>query len=589
MKNNKKTGDITGNITGNMNDLKFFIKLFAPHIFWLRIGAILAILTLAFSIALLTLSGWFISASAIAGIIATSGGVATAAAGAFSFNFLQPSAGIRFFAIGRTVTRYFERVTTHDATFRALKEIRVWLFKKAIPLAPAKLSWMRSGFLFNRLTSDIELLDGIYLRLILPAFSALIIGIMIVIFLAIFAPLIAISTALLLLIAGIAIPFFTAKWGDNKGRQMLSQTADLRNKIFDTAHGLPEILAFNIFGDFKEKILISMQNLYDNQLKMAAISATGTAIAVFVNQLALITALILGGMMLQQNILTAPIYAMLALAVLASFEIIMPLAANWPYLGRTQQAAKRLRQMAETPPPVKDIPKDKAKPLPKNNDLEIKNLHFSYDNNDNDNDNNTDKNNEIFNGFSLFLPEGKKIALIGKSGSGKSTFFDILLRFIEPDKGEIKIGGTKIQEIRTALIRRKFGYMSQHTDLFDTTIKENLLLAKPNATEDELWQALKVAQLDNFVKNLPKTLETPVGQNGTLLSGGEARRIALARIILKDAPILLLDEPTEELDTKTEIAVLNGLKKAIKGKSVIYVSHRPRGLKNFNEIIKLTP
>ena len=543
-----------------MKDLWFFIKLFKPYKLWLLSGIFIAFLTSMASITLLTLSGWFITASAIAGLLAPDG-VAVA------FNFMQPAAEIRALAIIRTLGRYGERVVTHEATFRVLAEIRSWFFAKLIPLVPGRLAMKQSADLMHSLTQDIDALDALYLRLISPVLVALLGGGAVVFFIACYSVQISLLVFIMLLITAVLIPWLFNQLGSTGAKKITEQTAQFKVQQIEMLQSIAELNTFNAYTRFKKQLLATSEKLLSTQRNNNQLSALSTAITLFISQLAILITLLIAVSLFQQDRLSGAELVMLVFCVLAVFELVMPLAASMQMLAKTQTAAKRIRSITNLTAAITEP--QQAQRIENSGDISISKLCFRY----------SDQTDWVLNMIDLNIPFGSKVAIVGDSGAGKSTLLQLIMRFNQAQKGNIKIAGIDYNDLLSDHLLQQFAVLSQRTELFDATIKQNLLIAKPTANTVEIKQAITMAGLDKFISQLPQGINTWVGEQGAKVSGGEARRIALARVYLKNAPILLLDEPTEGLDRDTENEVLNALQKMAKDKTLIMVTHRQAGLR----------
>ena len=543
-----------------MKDLWFFIKLFKPYKLWLLSGIFIAFLTSMASITLLTLSGWFITASAIAGLLAPDG-VAVA------FNFMQPAAEIRALAIIRTLGRYGERVVTHEATFRVLAEIRSWFFAKLIPLVPGRLAMKQSADLMHSLTQDIDALDALYLRLISPVLVALLGGGAVVFFIACYSVQISLLVFIMLLITAVLIPWLFNQLGSTGAKKITEQTAQFKVQQIEMLQSIAELNTFNAYTRFKKQLLATSEKLLSTQRNNNQLSALSTAITLFISQLAILITLLIAVSLFQQDRLSGAELVMLVFCVLAVFELVMPLAASMQMLAKTQAAAKRIRSITNLTAAITEP--QQAQRIENSGDISISKLCFRY----------SDQTDWVLNMIDLNIPFGSKVAIVGDSGAGKSTLLQLIMRFNQAQKGSIKIADIDYKDLFSDHLLQQFAVLSQRTELFDATIKQNLLIAKPTANTVEIKQAITMAGLDKFISQLPQGINTWVGEQGAKVSGGEARRIALARVYLKNAPILLLDEPTEGLDRDTENEVLNALQKMAKDKTLIMVTHRQAGLR----------
>ena len=548
-----------------MKDLWFFLKLFKPHSAWLAGGVFLSLLTAFTSIALLTLSGWFISASAIAGLVAVDGNMLT-------FNFMLPAAQIRALAITRTLGRYGERVVTHEATFRVLAGIRSWFFQQLIPLVPGRLSAMRSGDLLSRMTADIDALDTLYLRLLAPAVVAAIGVTAVTVFLAFYAPVISLTTGLMLMIASVWVPWIFNRLGCAGAEEIVVLAANFRIRQLDMIQGLADLIANRAYGRFRDFLGQFSDLMINIQRQNNRLSAISSAFTLLLSQVTLLMALVLAAISVQDGLLSGADSALVVFCVIAAFELVTPLPQAMQMLAKTQKAARRIRQVAEMSPTITKPNQPLA--LPGNYDLQLNDVSFLY----------SDQQEPVLKNVSLTIPQGSKVAIIGPSGSGKTTLLQLIMRYYDPEQGSVLLSGQNIRQFDADELMSCFGVLSQRSQLFAATIKENLLIAKPNASATELNAAVKAAGLENFIGYLPEGLDTWVGESGVKVSGGEARRIALARLYLKNAPVLILDEPTEGLDSDTERDVFTALADFAKYKTVVMVTHREAGLGLVDEV-----
>lgn len=548
-----------------MADLWFFLKLFKPHRAWLIGGIVLALLTAFAAIGLLTLSGWFITASAVAGL----------GPDALAFNFMLPAAQIRAFAIARTLGRYGERVVTHEATFRILAGVRGWFFRQLTPLAPGRLSTLRSGDLLSRMTADIDALDALYLRLLAPAVVAAVGIIGVTALLSIYAPVIGLTNALMLLIASVWSPWLFNRLGREGAEEIVVLTANFRIRQLDLIHGLADLIANGAYRRYADFLGRFSDLMIDIQRRNNLLSAVSSALTLLLSQLAMLIALVLAAVLFKDGLLSGPDAALAVFCVIAAFELAAPLPQAMQMLGKTQTAARRIREVAEMTPTVTAPAQPSV--LPGGFDLRLEKLSFSY----------PAQQRKVLEHIDLDLPQGRKIAIVGPSGSGKTTLLHLLMRYFDPELGRVLLDGQDIRAFDADELMRCFGVLSQRSQLFAATIRENLLIAKPDANIDELQAAINAAGLANFISRLPEGLETWVGESGVKVSGGEARRIALARLYLKNAPVLILDEPTEGLDGDTERDVFAALADFAKDKTLIMVTHREAGLSLADQVYRM--
>jgi ATP-binding cassette subfamily C protein CydC len=549
-----------------MRELTFFIKLFGSHFKWMILGTGLGLLAMISAIGLLALSGWFISAAAYAGLTAAT---------AQLFNFFHPGIGVRLFAIGRTLARYAERIVTHDVTFRILQSLRSWFYIHLEPLAPARLMMLRSADVLNRIVADIDALDNLYLRVLSPSIVALATSILVVTFLWIFDPLIALSVAMFLVIAAIGVSAVVLLLAGSAGRELAHHTSDLRIRIVDALQGLPELLVFGAYRQQIESVKQSNLALLKIQLRMSHIRGLSFALITIFSGLAVLSTLYLAVILVNRETLDGAVLALVILTVMASFEAIFPLPLAYQYLGQTQEAGRRLLELVETEPQV-TFP-DQSSVLDRQFSVTFERVSFRY----------YEQAPWALRNVEFHIPAGQRVAVIGETGSGKSTLMHLLTRFWNPVSGHIRLAENEICSFSEADLRRFISVVSQQPHMFNATLKDNLLLACPGASDDELLTALNAAQLLEFVKELPDGLNTWTGEAGQLLSGGQARRVAVARAILHNAPLWVLDEPTEGLDPITEKHMMQALKQQTAGRTLLLITHRLIDLDWMDHILML--
>lgn len=541
-----------------------FLLLFQPHYRRMGLGTFLGWLSVMASVGLLALSGWFISAAAFAGLSLGT---------AYLFNFFYPSIGVRLFAFTRTLSRYAERIVIHDATFRMLATLRLWFYRKIEPLAPARLMQYRSTDILNRIVADIETLDNLYVRVLSPSITASLTTIAVVLFLAIFDVWIAGTTLLFLLISGIALPLATTRSGADMGRQLTLGTARIRMLAVEGIQGLSELMVFNAWNRQINALEKESKALIRIQGRMSHIRGLSMAATTLLTGLATLSCIYIGVHQVAHGLLDGANLALVGFAVLASFEALSPLPAAYQYLGQTKKAAERLLEIVHAPPFV-IFPDISSAPMERFH-IQFNSVDFHYG----------DSDPWILEEFSLRIEQGRRVAILGETGAGKSTLFHLLVRFWNPIKGRIQIGGHDLKTFSESDLRQTIGVVSQQTHLFQTTLRENLLMARPRADEAELNTALEKAQLLDWVKTLPRGLDSWIGEAGSGLSGGQARRLCLARMFLQDAPIWVLDEPTEGLDKLTERKVMQALFQAARNHTLLVITHRTSDLEQFDDII----
>ncbi|WP_439632920.1 thiol reductant ABC exporter subunit CydC [Glycocaulis sp.] len=546
-----------------MKTLAFFLALARPDRWWLRAGAVLAILTLLAGIGLLSLSGWFITAAAIAG----------AAGLGRSFNYLFASGGVRGFAMARTLGRYAERLATHEATFRILARLRLWVFDRAAPLVPAGLGGLRAGDLLSRVTGDVDALDGLYLRLVTPALSALFGALAVVLILAFTAPAAILPVIGLFILSGLGLPLLAAKLGQSAGENVTQSASDTRSEAADLIAGMAELKAYGAETAALSRLDAASDSWISGQRQLAGLALMNTAVLAFAGPASFVA----GFLSAAAAGASPPLAALAGFIAFGLFEAAAPLVLAGEQYGRTLSAAKRLKALDDLRPAMEEP--QAPLPLPDGHDVVFSSVGFTYPGG---------QSRPALQDVSFTLPEGGRVALVGASGSGKSSIIRLLMGFYAPDSGDIRLGGTDLSVLGPTRTRQRLSLVDQRADLLSTTVRANLLLARPDATEAQLWQALEQARAADFVRALPDGLLTWIGEEGRLVSGGQARRIALARAFLRDAPVMLLDEPTEGLDSRTEAEFLDALDAWLDAdprRSVLIVTHRPALLARAREVL----
>lgn len=539
-----------------------FLHLLRPHRAWMVLGLLLACLAGAAGIALLGLAGWFISAAALAGLSPLT---------AHLFNLWYPSVGIRIFAISRTAGRYAERVVNHDVTFRILESLRTWFYLRLEPLAPARLGAYRSGDILNRIVADIDALDNLYIRVLTPGLVALVMALLVTALFWRFDRAAALALFSGMAAAGFFLPMVASRAGRAPGRDLARHSAWLRIHTVEGLQGLAELLVFNAAERHLRKIEKCQEALIRTQARMSHISGATSAGLTLLSGATVGTVLFLGAGRVEHGQLDGAILAMMAFAALAAFEVVWSLPTAFQYLSRTREASRRLTEIIEQVPAV-TFPSRSASPA--NHDIVFEGVTFRYDR----------QTPDVLTNFTLRIDQGERVAVMGATGAGKSTLVNLLVRFWDVDAGHILVGGQDIRTLSEARLRRGMAVVSQQSHLFNATLRDNLRLAGPDADDDRLWEALGKARLDRFVSALPRGLDTWIGEAGHHLSGGEARRMAIAQAVLQNAPVWLLDEPTEGLDRVTEQQVMATLYDLTAHHTMLLITHRPVDLHRMDRI-----
>lgn len=511
-------------------------------------GAALAALTVLAGAALLGLSGWFITATALAGLMPAT---------ALVFDVFMPGAGIRFLAILRTAARYGERVVAHDATLALLAGLRERLFRGLALPGTARALAARPARLLFRLSADVDALDAVYLRLLVPGAAALACALGVGVGLALLDARLGLAAAGLLLAAGLGLPFWLARVAERVARRRAAALEALRARTVDLVAGQVALAMAGRLGPQAGAVMAAEARLAtaDDALhRLETLAGLGFG---------LVAAVLLGGAAFavaalgEGGVVSAPQAALVLLVALAALEPFAALRRGATELGRAARSAARLAPALDPPPP-RPVPAPPAGLA-----LRLEGVRYTP----------PGAARPLFGGLGLVVAVGERVAVTGASGAGKSTLLALLTGEATADAGTVE-----------ALPR---AVLSQRVDLFQDSLRGNLLLAQPVAADAALWEALRAAGLEEAVRALPCGLDTPLGEGGAGLSAGQQRRLALARVLLRDAPLWLLDEPTEALDAETAGLVLTEINGRAAGKGILVFAHLRREAELADRLIRL--
>ncbi len=537
------------------------LKLVAPYRWWMALSTLLGFATIGSSIGLMSTSAYIIAKAALHP----------------SIGDLQVAiVGVRFFGISRGVFRYAERLVSHNTTFKLLARLRVWFYERLEPLAPARLMEYRSGDLLSRIVADIETLEHFYVSVLAPPVVAVLIALTMSVFMGSYSPWLALVLLLFLILAGVAAPALAGAMGRSTGREMVETRSELNVLLVDGIQGIADLTVYGRVEDRLAMVRSRSEEITSHQLRMAWVTALHNGIGTLLSNLGMVAVVVVAIPMALGGRMAGVSLAVLALAALSSFEAVLPLPQAFQYLGNSMEAARRLFEIVDAEPAVEDPAG--ASPEPEDHGIRVEGLRFAYPSAPDD---------FALDGVDFHLPEGGRLAIVGPSGAGKSTLVNLLLRFWDYHEGSIRLGGHELREYRQDDLRRMLGVVSQSTYLFNATVRENLMLARPDATEEEMVEAARQAQIHDFIVSLPRGYDTFVGEQGLALSGGERQRIAIARALLKDAPILILDEATANLDSLTEREVLKAIHDLMEGRTTLMITHRLVGMEWMDEILVL--
>jgi ATP-binding cassette subfamily C protein CydC len=536
-----------------VSTFKRLLALTAGQRRWIALGALLGFLAVGSNVALMAVSAFLISKAALISNVAD---VALAIT------------GVRVLAIGRAAFRYFERTVTHRATFAILADLRVWFFAAIEPLAPARLATRRSGDLLTRIVGDIETLEDFYVRVVLPPIVAGLVTLFAAFGLGLLDVTLGITLAAFLVASGIVLPLIARWLSRAPGATLIARRGQFGATVVDEINGLADLVALDRAAAHRDRVLALGTDLDVAGERLAIVRSVTSATSSTLAGLASVTVLAIGIGLVGTGRLDPVFLAAIPLVALASFEVIGPLAQAFGSWDTNKAAAERLFELTDAQPEVADRapaagPATASVPSTAPG-IEIRGLRFRYGPDE----------PYVIDGLDLSVAPGTSLAIVGPSGSGKSTIVNLLLRFWEYHQGEMRIDGREIRSERAEDVRRLLGVVPQDVHLFDATIRDNLAVADADATDEQIVEACRMAQVHAFIETLPQGYETRVGENGVLLSGGERQRLAIARAIIKDAPVLILDEATANLDVETETALLDSLAPFMAGRTTIVISHR---------------
>lgn len=464
-------------------------------------------------------------------------------------------------ALLRGILRYGEQLSGHYIAFKILYILRDKIFHKLRKLAPAKLEGQEKGKLISIITSDIELLEVFYAHTIAPIAIAIITNTIISIILYMISPCFGVLSAIFFLIVGLVIPYFSSSLGKNAGMEYRNMFGECNNYVLDSLRGIKEVLQFKNGEERLEEINNKSRKINKSLEKLKEHEGLIRAITDLTIMLAILSFVGVGFYEYSLGNITFTAMILGIVIIASSFGPVVALSNLSNTLLQTFASAERLFNLLDEEPLVLEVEDGKAI---KSHSINYNKVDFSYPN----------REEKIFSDATVNIQKGDKIALVGESGIGKSTFVKLLMRFWDVNKGEIKIGKEDIKGIETASLRNSQVLVSQETYLFNESILDNIKIGNLNATREEVEIAAKKASVDNFIKSLPKGYDTKVGELGSNLSSGERQRIGLARAFLSNGEILILDEPTSNLDTLNEGEILKSIKENCDDKTIVLITHR---------------
>ncbi|WP_098891023.1 MULTISPECIES: thiol reductant ABC exporter subunit CydD [Streptomyces] len=482
----------------------------------------------------------------------------------------------RAFGIGRAVFRYAERLVSHDAVLKLLAELRVAVYRGLERIAPGGLRTTRRGDLLSRLVADVDALQDYWLRWLLPVGTAVVVGTAAAGFTGWLLPEAGVILAVGLLVAGVGVPLVSGACARRTERQLAPARAALATRVADLLGSTAELTVAGALPARQTRLRAADTLLTRIASRAAAATALGGGLSALVCGLTVVAAATVAVPAVQDGRLSGVALAVVVLTPLAAFEAVTGLPLAVQYRQRVARSAERVFEVLDAPVPVREPEtpaEEPVSPFP----LEVRGLSARY----------PGARHDALASLDLTLTRGRRIAVVGPSGSGKTTLAQVLLRFLDASSGTYRLGGVEASALDSDTVRRSVGLCAQDAHVFDSSIRENLRLARPGATDAELRDALARARLLDWVLALPEELDTPVGEHGARLSGGQRQRLALARALLADFPVLVLDEPAEHLDLPTADALTADLLDATRGCATVLITHRLTGLDTVDEVLVL--
>ncbi|KAA6220714.1 thiol reductant ABC exporter subunit CydD [Streptomyces albofaciens JCM 4342] len=532
---------------------------------WGRIGLALLLgsLALGSAVGLMATSGWLISRAAQHPPV---------------LYLMVAVTATRAFGIGRAVFRYAERLVAHDAVFRMLADVRVAVFRRLERLAPAGLRERSRGDLLSRLVADVDAVQDYFLRWLLPVGAAVVVGLGSVGFTAWLLPEAGAVLAVGLLLAGAGVPALSAALARRAERQLSPARGVLSAHVVDLLTGTAELTVAGALGSRIDRTRRADRDLTRIASRSAAAAGAGAGLSALVCGLTVAAAAVVGVQAVHAGRLPGVCLAVVVLIPLAAFEAVAGLPLAVQYRQRTRRAAERVFEVLDAPEPVGEPAAATAADVPQTPfPLVVTDLTARY----------PGQRKPALDGVGFTLSAGRRLAVVGPSGSGKTTLAQVLLRFLDRESGTYTLNGVDAAAAHGDDVRRRVGLCAQDAHIFDSSVRENLRIARTGADEDELWAALAQARMDDWVRSLPDGLDTMVGEHGARLSGGQRQRLALARALLADFPVLVLDEPAEHLDLATADALTADLLAATEGRTTVLITHRLEGLSAVDEVLVL--
>jgi ATP-binding cassette subfamily C protein CydC len=483
---------------------------------------------------------------------------------------------VRFFGLTRPIARYFERLASHDLALRVLGRARLRVYERVEPLAPAQLEGYRRGDLLARMVADVDSLQNLHLRGVGPPLVALVAGTVSVAVAAVFLPAAALVLAVGLLVGGIVVPALAAGLGRRAGALEVAARGELTAELVETLRGAPELAVYGAEDNRLRRLRATDRTLVRFAHRAALADGAGDGLRLLVTGCTVAGALAVAVSANTVGHLDRVLIGLLGLLSLAAFEAVQPLSQAARELAATLAAGRRLLELTDREPAIVD--RADPKPLPDQPfAVALEGVRARY----------APGEPPALDNVDLRLVAGRRVALVGPSGAGKTTVVNLLLRFLDPEGGRVTLGGRDLREYRQEDVRRALAVAGQDSHLFSTTIRENVRLGRTDATDDEIEDALRRARILDWVRSLPDGWDTLVGEEGRELSGGQRQRLVVARALVAEAPVLVLDEPTAHLDASTAERLIDDVLDAAEDRAVLLITHRSEGLDRIDEVVAL--
>jgi ATP-binding cassette subfamily C protein CydC len=541
--------------------LRRLLSLAAPVRWWVLLAVLASFGALAANVALMAAAPYLISkATLVTGFAALA--VAVTA--------------VRAFAIARAALRYSERYVAHLAALRVLTQIRVWLFRAIEPLAPGGLRAFRGGDMLARTVADVDTLDAFFVRGIVPPGAAILTVVLACAILGAVAPLLGVVALAFLALGGLGLPLAARRRARRPSERLIRARADLHAGFAGDLAGLADLTAFGREDRLASDLGRHSRSMGREQHTLASVRGASAAAGSILAGLAGLTVLVIAIPAVREGSIDGVFLASLPLVAFAAFDAVHPLGDAFREMELSRAAAVRTFEIADAPAPI--LEPVHALPLPSHPSVELRHVRFRYD----------ERSPLVLDDVSLSLRPGEWLGLTGPSGAGKTTIVGLLLRFADAGSGAVLLDGVDVRRFGSEEVRARIGVVPQQVYLFNGTLRDNLLVADGEADDTRIAEACDRAGLGPFVRSLPSGFDTLVGDDGLKLSGGERQRVAIARVLLKDAPIMILDEATANLDAATESEVLANVRVFARGKTMLVISHRPAALELADRVITLT-